>query len=56
MIIQSPKKRRWIYDTLLATAPLVLFYGLATEEEVALWLSFSQAFLGLGLARFNVNE
>lgn len=56
MIIQTPKRRRWIYDILLACAPLVLFYGLATAEEIALWIGFISAVLGLGLARFNVDE
>lgn len=56
MIIQTPKRRRYVYDVLLATSPLVLFYGLATAEEIALWLAWLQTVLGLGLARFNVNE
>ncbi len=31
--------RRWIYTTLAAVALLGVFYGWATNEEVAVWLS-----------------
>lgn len=56
MIIQTPKNRRYVYDILLALSPIVLYYGLAEAEEIALWLGFVSVVLGLGLARFNVNE
>lgn len=49
------KNRAYIYNVLLATSPVVLVYGLATESEVAAWLGFGQAVLGSGLARTNVS-
>lgn len=54
MIIQTEKRRAWVYNTLLALSPIVLYYGLAKAEEIALWLAFAQVILGVGLARANV--
>lgn len=42
--------RRRIYQTLVAVAPLAVFYGLATAQEAALWLGVAAAALGNGLA------
>lgn len=38
--ILSPKTRSAIYALALSIGTLVTFYGLATKEEVALWIGF----------------
>lgn len=30
--------RKYVYSILVALGPVAVFYGLATQEEVALWL------------------
>jgi len=52
-IIPSPAVRAWIYGTLIAAGPLTVFYGLATAQEVALWLGVAASALGNGLALAN---
>ena len=49
--------RAWIYGIIVAAGPLVSFYGLASEEEVALWLGLGATVLGVpggGLALANL--
>lgn len=43
----KPDIRKRIYGILLASAPLVVAYGLATEQQVTLWIAFASAALGL---------
>ena len=45
--------RRQFYPIALAVSALAVAYGLATEEEAALWVSLVAAFLGTGLATAN---
>jgi hypothetical protein len=45
--ITSPKVRAYIYSVGVAAGPLVIFYGLATAQEVALWLGFGGTALAL---------
>lgn len=52
-IIPSPAVRAWVYGLLIAAAPLAVFYGIVTEQEVALWLGVASAALGNGLALAN---
>ena len=52
----TAKRRRRIYDVLLAVAPLVAVYGGVSNEELALWLALAASVLGVGLARRNVTE
>lgn len=52
-IIPNAKVRAWIYGVLVAAGPLAVFYGLATQEEVALWLGVAASALGNGLALAN---
>lgn len=40
------KTRKWIYRCLAAAGPIVVFYGVATAEEVALWLGLGGTILG----------
>lgn len=54
--LSKPENRKWVYNVLLSVQPLVVAYGLATEQETVLWLSVISAVLGLGLARANVSE
>ena len=44
--IPSPKARVWLFRIVAAAGPLVVFYGLATHEEVALWLGLGATILG----------
>jgi hypothetical protein len=54
--LSKPENRKWVYNVLLSVQPLVVAYGLATEQQTVLWLSVVSAVLGLGLARANVSE
>lgn len=47
--------RAWIYRVLTAVSLLVVFYGLATDAEAALWLGVINAVLGNGLATMNTS-
>ena len=44
--IPRPEFRRYLYAILAAAGPIVVFYGLATSEEVALWLGLGATVLG----------
>jgi hypothetical protein len=47
--------RAYIYRILLALSPIVVFYGLATAEEVALWVALIANALGVALAVANTS-
>jgi hypothetical protein len=47
--------RAWIYRILLAVQPLVVAYGIATEEQTVLWVGVASAVLGTGLAALNTS-
>lgn len=47
--------RAYIYRILLAVQPLVVAYGLASENESVLWLSVASAVLSAGLATKNTS-
>lgn len=47
--------RKALYAALAALAPVVVFYGLMSEHEVALWLGVVQA-VSNGLALANVER
>lgn len=49
----TPTVRAWIYRVLVSAAPLVVFYGLMTQEAIALWIALVATFLGTGLAALN---
>lgn len=51
----STKTRAWIYRVLGAASLVVAFYGLATEQEIALWIGVANALLGNGLAALNTS-
>lgn len=55
-IIPSAKIRAYIYTLMVAASPLVVYYGLATLEEVGLWIVFGGVALGVsnGVALANV--
>ena len=44
--IPSPKARGYIYKIAAAAGPILVFYGIATAEEFALWLGFAGTLLG----------
>lgn len=55
--IPSPDVRRWVFRVVAAAGPIIVFYGLATAEEVALWLGLGATILGTpaaSLASVNV--
>lgn len=55
--IPSQQLRKYIYDVAIAAGPVIVFYGLLTAEEVALWLGLGATILGTPaatLARANV--
>ena len=57
-IIPSSQVRGYLYLVLAAAGPLVVFYGIATNEEVALWLGLGATILGTptaSLARANLS-
>lgn len=45
--------RAYIYRILLGASPLVVFYGIATADEVALWVTLGANVLGISLAVAN---
>jgi hypothetical protein len=53
--IFTPEVRAWIYRILVSAAPLVVFYGLMTQEAVALWIALVATFLGTGMAALNTS-
>lgn len=44
--IPSPAVRRWLFRSIAAAGPLVVFYGLATADEVALWIGLGATIFG----------
>jgi hypothetical protein len=55
----TSKRRTWVYNVAIAAGPLVVFYGLLSAEEIALWGGLLAVLLGTGpaaLARANVSE
>lgn len=36
--VPSPKARAYVYTVMVAAGPVVMFYGLMSAEEVAVWL------------------
>lgn len=52
----TPAHRRYVYSVLVAVGGAVVFYGVATGEEVAVWLNVAAVGLmtgGQALARAN---
>lgn len=43
----NEKVRAYIYRILLAVSPVVAFYGLLTQEELALWLGVASTVLNI---------
>lgn len=46
--VPRPEIRAWIYRVLAAVGPILVFYGIATAEEVALWLALGGTILSTG--------
>jgi hypothetical protein len=47
--------RAYIYRILLGASPLVVFYGIASADEVALWIALGANILGISLAVANTS-
>lgn len=47
-IIASPATRRRLYIIAAAAVPLLVFYGVLTEESAPLWISLAASILGAG--------
>lgn len=59
MFKDHKKLRAWIYGVLVAAGPLVTFYGIASADEVVLWLGLGGTVLGVpagSLAVTNLSE
>lgn len=54
-IIQSEKVRAYIYRVEAALVPVLVFYGIASEREAALWAGLLTAVTGLVLAAANTS-
>lgn len=39
--------RKWLYAVLVAAGPLAVFYGLASHEEVIMWIGVGATLLGV---------
>jgi hypothetical protein len=46
----TPIVRKWIYGVMTASAPLVVFYGIATQQEITLWIAFAATALGIAFS------
>lgn len=46
----TAERRAWLYRMVVAALPLLVFYGVAAEEEIALWAGVIAAFLSTGTA------
>lgn len=56
-VIRSPKARLYVYGIAGAAAPLLVSYGIISEQDVALWLALAGSILatgGLTVAAANV--
>lgn len=56
-IITDPNTRRWLYIVAAAVVPLLVFYGVITEDSAPLWIALAASVLGAGangLAAANV--
>ena len=51
----SEQTRAYIYRILIALAPAAVLYGIASEQEVAVWIAVAAAVLGNGLAAVNTS-
>lgn len=47
---KSPKFRQWLYGIVLAAVPILVIYGVVTQEDAALWAALIAAILGQGTA------
>lgn len=43
----SERTRAYIYRVLLAVSPVVAFYGLLSDDEIALWLGVASTVLNV---------
>lgn len=44
--IPRPEIRAWIFRIVIAVGPIVVFYGLMTADEIALWIGLGGTILG----------
>lgn len=51
----TEKRRHWLYRIAIATGTILVFYGVATTEEIAVWSGLLVAILG-GTADAHVGE
>ncbi|WP_301471590.1 hypothetical protein [Brachybacterium sp.] len=51
--ITSPKGRKYLYGIALAVSALLAFYGLITDESLALWGTLAASVLSLPVAAAN---
>ena len=46
----TPERRSWLYRVVTAALPLLALYGIAAEQDLAVWASLAAAFLSTGTA------
>lgn len=59
MKMPSPKTRKYIYDVITAGSAVVALYGVASPENIPVWLFLAATVLGVSgstLARTNVPD
>lgn len=54
--VLTAARRRRLYEVALAAVPLLVFYGVASEQEVALWIAVLASVLGTSVARGHVHD
>jgi len=54
-LLSDQAVRGWIYRVETALVPLLIAYGVATEQTISLWLGLVGAAFGLGLAAANTS-
>lgn len=57
-VIPSAKIRAYVYGLMVAASPVIVYYGLATIEEIGLWLALGGVALGVsnGVALANTGK
>lgn len=54
-LLSNEAVRAWIYRVETALVPLLIAYGVASEQTLSLWVGLVGAVFGLGLAAANTS-
>lgn len=50
----SPAVRLWMYGVVTAGVPLLISYGVVSQQVAPLWIALAASVLGTGMASLNV--